>query len=954
VSDEWSTEVLFREVAAAYAAFREGGEPGLRPLPVQYADFAVWQREQLRGEVLERRLAWWRGALAGAPALLELPTDHPRPAVQTFRGATLHAPLAGGLRERLEALGRAEGATLYMVVLAAFKALLAKYGGSDDVVVGSPVAGQTRREVEELVGFFANTLVLRTGLSGDPAFRELLRRVRETTLGAYEHQDVPFERLVAELRPERSLAHSPLFQVSFVLADADRSRAGLPGVAMRREYAESGTSKFDLTLGISASDDGLGASLEYSTDLFEPATARRMLEHLERVLEQVATDPGVRLSALELAGRAERQRVLHEWSGSGTAPAATPCVHHAFEARAARTPGAVAVVAGAQSLTYAELDARANRLARRLARLGVGPEVRVGLCAERGAEMVAAILAVLKAGGAYVPLDPGYPAERLAYMAADSGVSIVLVQDHLRERVPADGLTLVSLDEDVSGERADGLGIEADPRTLAYVIYTSGSTGRPKGVAVPHGALANHMAWMARAYPLGAHDRVLQKTPLGFDASVWEFHAPLMAGATLVMASPGAHRDPAELVREVAQNGITVLQLVPAMLRALLEAGVTERVDTLHTLFCGGEALPAELARRAADVFAADVVNLYGPTESCIDATSHALSAGAAGATVPVGRPVDGVRARVLDRGGLPAPAGVPGELYLGGAQLARGYVGRPAATAAAFVPDPFGGEPGDRLYRTGDRVRWLAGGTLEFLGRADQQVKVRGFRIEPGEVEAALRGHPAVRDAVVMARTDEAGDARLVAWVVGSADAETLRPHLRRTLPEHMVPTAFVALDALPLTPNGKLDRAALPAPGLVADEDGFIAPRTPVEAALAEIWAAVLGRDRVGVDDDFFALGGHSLLATRVVSRIRLALDGPVSVVALFETPTVAGLAPSLRLRDGSPDPVAVDAGTGSAYVADAPEFGDDTAESLLGALDDLSDDELDRLLALNTQGS
>ncbi|HET7234051.1 MAG TPA: amino acid adenylation domain-containing protein, partial [Longimicrobium sp.] len=833
VADEWSLEVLFRDLAALYSAAVAGGEARLPELPVQYADFAVWQREQLRGAALERRLAWWRERLAGAPPLLELPTDRPRPAVQSFRGGAVHALFPAGLRARLNALARAEGATPYMVVLAAFQALLGRYAASDDVVVGSPVAGQTRRELEDLAGFFTHTLVLRTDLSGDPSFRELLARVRQVTLGAYEHQDVPFERLVAELRPDRTLSHSPLFQVTFVLADAGREEVALPGVEVRRVYAESGTAKFDLALSVSPGAEGIQVAVEYATDLFEHATALRMVRHLERLLEQVADDADVRLSAIALAGGDERRMVLEAWNRTPPAPGADLCVHQQFARQAARTPGAVAVVSDSETLTYADLDERANRLAHRLRRLGVGPESRVGICVERSAGLAVSLLAVLKAGGAYVPLDPAYPAERLGWMAADSGVSVILVHERTRGLVSVDGVSIVSVDDELPDERGDDPRVEVGLGNLAYLIYTSGSTGRPKGVAVPHGALANHMAWMARAHPLSADDRVLQKTPAGFDASVWEFFAPLLAGATLVMAGPQAHRDPVELVRAAAGRGITILQLVPALLRAVLETEGVERVRTLRTLFCGGEALSAGVARRAAEVFGAEVVNLYGPTEVCIDATWHALSAGTAGATVPVGRPVDGVRAYVLEAGGAPAPVGVPGELYLGGAQLARGYAGRPALTAERFVPDPFGGEPGARLYRTGDRARWLAGGTLEYLGRVDAQVKVRGFRIEPGEVEAVLREHPGVRDAAVVVRHDVPGEPRLVAYVVGADGADTaadivgaeaLRSHLRRALPEPMVPSAFVALKRIPLTPSGKVDRRALPAPDAASPDDAYV----------------------------------------------------------------------------------------------------------------------------------
>ncbi|HEV2146952.1 MAG TPA: amino acid adenylation domain-containing protein, partial [Longimicrobiaceae bacterium] len=562
------------------------------------------------------------------------------------------------------------------------------------------------------------------------------------------------------------------------------------------------------------------------------------------------------------------------------------------------------VAFGGETLAYAELERRANRLANHLRRLGVRPEDRVGICLERSLELPVAMLAVLRAGAAYVPLDPGYPAERLALMLEDSGVRVVLAERALRDRLPAHAAAAVFVDaarERIAAESAEAPAVESDAEQLAYVIYTSGSTGTPKGVAVPHRALANHMGWMQRAFPLAADDRVLQKTPASFDASVWEFWAPLLAGGVLVEAPPGAHRDPAELARVVERERITVLQLVPSLLGAMLEAGGLERCTALRRLFCGGEALPAEQAARARALTGAEVVNLYGPTEACIDTTSHVFAGGEPGATVPIGRPVDNVSARVLDPRGGPVPTGVPGELHVGGAQLARGYLGRPELTAETFVPDALGDadETGARAYRTGDRVRRLADGTLEFLGRIDQQVKVRGFRIEPAEIEAALRAHPAVGDAVVVARADGTGGARLVAYHLPADGAERpgaaeLRAWLRVGLPDPMVPGAFVALDAFPLTPGGKIDRRALPEPEAEAAAAAeHVPPSTPVEEILTGIWAELLHLARVGVHDDFFALGGHSLLGTQVISRVRDALGVELPLRALFEEPTIAGLA-------------------------------------------------------------
>ncbi|HYH80735.1 MAG TPA: condensation domain-containing protein, partial [Longimicrobium sp.] len=601
VSDGWSLGVLFRELSALYAAYLAGRESPLSELPVQYADYAVWQREQLAGGVLERQLAYWRERLADAPALLELPTDRPRPAVQRYRGATVPVALSPELLERLQALGRSEGATLYMTLLGAFQVLLSKYSGSEDIVVGSTIAGRTRKEVEELIGFFVNTLVLRTDLSGDPSFREVLRRAREVTLGAYAHQEVPFEKLVEELQPERSLSHSPLFQVMFALQKAGGGGGTLPGLSVRGVGAEHVSAQFDLSLELAAAPQGLLGGLYYSTDLFERGTVERMLGHLERVLEQVAADADVRLSRLELLGEAERALVLEEWNATDAAFPADQCIHQLIEAQAARTPDAAAVVAEESSLTYAELNARANQLAHHLARRGVGPEVRVGLCLERGVEMVVSILAVLKAGGAYVPLDPGYPPERLAYMLEDSGVAMLLTQERLRGILPASDVPTLDVDaawDLVARESAENPAPAVTPANVAYVIYTSGSTGRPKGVMNAHRGVVNRLVWMQAHFGIGADDVVLQKTPFSFDVSVWEFFWPLQQGATLVMARPDGHRDPLYLQEVIERRGVTTLHFVPSMLQQFVETAEAARCTSLRRVLCSGEALPPALVAR--------------------------------------------------------------------------------------------------------------------------------------------------------------------------------------------------------------------------------------------------------------------------------------------------------------------------------------------------------------------
>jgi amino acid adenylation domain-containing protein len=930
VTDGWSMGVLYRELSALYAAFADGAESPLVDLPVQYADYATWQREQLRGEVLDRELAWWKSQLSGAPALLELPTDHPRPAVQTYRGADEAVVLDADLLAPLQALARSEGATLYMVLLAAFQVLLGRYAGSEDVVVGSPIAGRTRPEVEELIGFFVNTLVLRTDLSGEPAFREVLRRVRTTTLGAYEHQEVPFERLVEELSPGRSLSHTPLFQVMFTLG----ATAALPSfgeVSTERVDADLSSAKFDLHLALMGDAAGMEGVLQYSTDLFDRATVQRMLGHLRRVLEQVAVDADQPISQLDLLADAEREVVVEAWNATEAPYSATECIHTLFEAQVARTPNATAATAGTETVTYTELNAKANRLAHHLRALGVGAETRVGICQSRGIEMLVSMLAVLKSGGAYVPLDPAYPADRLAFILRDARVAVLLTQQSLADLLPVeDGVRVVCVDmaqNEIAAESSENVGVAVSPRNLGYLIYTSGSTGVPKGVAIEHESAVALLSWAADLHTAEELGGMLACTSICFDLSIYEFFLPLSRGGRMIIVENAL-----ALTSAPAAADVRLVNTVPSAAAALLKIdGIPAGVTTVNL---AGEPLRTELVDALYARGIHRVIDLYGPSE---DTTYSTWTLRQACAPATIGRPIANTRAYILDSGMRPVPVGVPGELYLGGRGLARGYLGRPALTADRFIPDHLGAEAGGRLYRTGDRVRWTSAGNLEYLGRLDAQVKVRGYRIELGELETTLRKHADVRDCVVMAPEVAPGDRRLVAYVAGDADAETLRSHLRKTLPEYMVPAAFMMLDALPLNPNGKLDRKALPAAdfGAVA-ADEYVAPRNEVEQALAEIWAEMLEIGRVGIHDDFFALGGHSLLATRLVWRIQSAMSGDIDLVALFENPTIAGLAPRLSIRTDAP----------AATPAAASE------EQLLAMIDDLSDEELDRLLGANPE--
>ncbi|HEU4559433.1 MAG TPA: amino acid adenylation domain-containing protein, partial [Longimicrobium sp.] len=885
VTDGWSMGVLFGELSALYAAYREGRESPLGELAVQYADYAIWQREQFAGEVLGGQLAYWRERLADAHALLELPTDHPRPPVQTHRGATAPVELSPELQERLQALGRSEGATLYMTLLSAFQVLLGKYAGSDDVVVGSPIAGRTRGEVEELIGFFVNTLVLRADLSGDPGFREVLGRVREVALGAYQHQEVPFERLVAELQPERSMSHSPLFQVMFALQNARGSGGGLAGLSVSGVGADLASAKFDLSLSLMATAHGLRGGLTYSADLFERGTIERMLGHLERVLEQVATNADVRLSRLELLGEAERALVLEAWNRTAAEVPGDRCLHQLFEAQAERTPGAVAVVFEGATLTYGELDRRANRLAHRLIALGVRAEELVALCVEPSPDAIAALLGILKAGAAYVATDLAAPDERIAFMLDESSVRVVVAGGAEAARPWTAGRTVVEAGEDLARFPATPPAVWVTPRNLAYVVYTSGSTGLPKGVLVEHGGVCNAVAAFSRIYEIAPGHRVLLFAPLHFDASVMDIFTALATGAALVVAPREALIPGDELVSLLEREGVTHAKFTPSALVALPYAPL----PALRAVMVGGEVCGAELVARWAP--GRRFFNGYGPTETSVRMSVFEAADGTR--PPPLGGGTANVRVYVLDAAGEPLPVGVPGEVCIGGVQVARGYLARPALTAERFVPDPFSAQPGARLYRSGDRMRWRGDGTLEFLGRIDHQVKIRGFRIELGEIEGALRSSEGVADCVVVAREDVPGEKRLVAYVVGDVEAGVLREHLRRTLPEYMVPAAFVALERLPLTANGKLDRKALPAPeGDAYARAGYEAPVGEMETALAEIWAEVLGVGRVGRWDNFFELGGHSLLAIRLIERMRRA-GLHMDVRALFTTPVLAELA-------------------------------------------------------------
>ena len=911
ISDGWSMGVLFSELAALYEAFCSGHPSPLAELPIQYIDFAVWQRQWLQAEVVESQLSYWKQQLNGAPALLELPTDRPRPTVQTFRGAHHSIALSQQISLALTNLSRRLGVTLFMTLLAGFQTLLYRYTQQEDIVVGSPIANRNHSSCEGLIGFFVNSLVLRTDLGGNPTFRELLTRVREVTLAAYAHQDLPFEQLVEELQPARSLSYTPLFQVIFALQNAAvMPSVELSGLSVTPLAVETGTAKFDLTVSMENTAQGLIGVLEYNTDLFDAATIARMAGHFQTLLEGIVANPSQRLADLPLLTKAQRHQLLVEWNHTTVDYPKDLCIHQLFEQQVEQTPDVVAVVFEQQQLTYRELNSRANQLAHYLQALGVGPDVLVGLCVERSLEMVVGVLGILKAGGAYVPLDPTYPFERLAFMLQDTQATVLLTQKRLVAGLPQQVAKVIYLDTDWEFIEQESLETpigKVKAKNLAYVIYTSGSTGLPKGVMNTHQAVSNRLHWMQNTYQLTAADRVLQKTPFSFDVSVWEFFWPLLSGVRLVLARPGGHQDSTYLVQLIAEMEITTLHFVPSMLQLFLEEPRLEACQCLKRVICSGEALPCQLQEHFFARLDAELYNLYGPTEAAIDVTFWSCVRESHMRTVPIGRPIANTQIYILDSQMQPVPIGVPGELHIGGVGLACGYLNRPELTADKFIPNPFSHKSGARLYKTGDLAHYLPDGNIEFLGRIDHQVKLRGFRIELGEIEAVLSQHPAVRQTVVIVREDVSGDQRLVAYLVLHQETapiiNDLRRFLKQQLPEYMVPSAFVFLETLPLTSNGKVDRRALPSPDQTSleMEETFVAPRTPLEEVLAVIWATVLRLERVGIHNNFFEIGGHSLLATQVISRVREAFYVELPLRNIFETPTIAGLAASM-LQDPS----------------------------------------------------
>ncbi|WP_051966849.1 non-ribosomal peptide synthetase [Kitasatospora mediocidica] len=893
VVDGWSLGLLMRELGTAYAALATGEQPKLIELPLQYADFAAWQRSWLEQGVLAEQLDYWRGRLADLPAN-DLPTDRPRPVERSYAGDTAAITLPPALVTALRALTDEAQATLFMALVAAWSMVLARWSGEQDVVVGSPLAGRRRAELEDLVGFFVNTLPLRVRLEQDDTFRTLLRRTRDVCNGAYEHQDVPFERIIHELQPGRDASgQTTLARHWLTLHNTPPMAFSAPGLECEVLPALVGTVRCDLSVQLAPDGEGgLEGWLEYSTELFDRTTAERLVRAFETVLHAVVAQPGVELTAVPVLPEADRLQVVREFSNAGSEPLGGPALPQWFEAQVDATPHAPAVLVDetGETLSYAELDARANQVAHLLRERGIGPEDRVAVCLHRGAQVLPAVLGVFKAGAVYLPLDPDYPRARLDQLTEDGAPATILTSPDLVGLFPGRNRLVVSGSE-VTRQPTDRPAPVAAP--AAYLLFTSGSTGRPKGVLNTHRGLLNRLHGMQRDYRLGAGDRVLQKTPLGFDVSLWELLWPLVTGATVVTTRPGGHRDVDYLHDIVDRREVTVCHFVPSMLQAFLDTPDSGH-PRLRVLLSGGEELSAALARRAQERYPnAELHNQYGPTEAVIDVTAGRVPTALPPGRIPIGRPVPGVDLYVLDATGRPQPVGVPGQLFIGGAQLALGYLNRPGLTAASFVPHPFA--DGERLYATGDLACWRPDGALEFRGRADQQVKIRGNRIETGEVESVLRTHPLVTGALVTVRPDAHDQPQLIGYTTGEAEVPALLEFLRERLPEAMVPAHLLVLDSWPLSDHGKLDLGALPLPdgSHAAAGPEYTAPRTPTEEALAAICADLLGVERLGVHHSFFDLGGHSLLAIRAIARIRATLGVGLKIGQFLRTPTVAGLA-------------------------------------------------------------
>ena len=915
ISDQWSADIFWRELALLYNAFSADKPSPLAELPIQYADFAHWHRQWFQGEVEERQLTYWKQQLGGELAQLQLPTDYPRPATQTYHGASETFTIPKTLFQDLSTLlVRERGDTVFMLLLAAFNTLLYRYTGQTDLLIGSPIANRNHPEIESLIGFFVNTLVLRTDLSDNPTFQEVLRRVNALALNAYSHPDIPFEKLVEILQPNRDPSYNPIFQVLFNFHNATTQTQSLSGLDVTPLTIEHQTSKFDLTLTITQNHHTLHGSIEYNTDLFNTDTIQCLIGHFHTLLQSIATQPELPISHLPLLSETEQHQLLVDWNQTAAAYPSDLCIHQLFEAQVERTPEAVAVVYKGQELTYRGLNERANQVAHYLQKQGVGPETLVSICIERSMDMAIGLLGILKAGGAYLPLDPAYPSERLDFMLQDAQTPIILTQSHLSDRFPKYQTILICLDTDwpvIAGESTNNPYSQVNPANPVYTIYTSGSTGTPKGMVTPHQALVNHNLSIIKHYQLSRHDRVLQFASISFDVAAEELFPSWVSGATVVFLPNQAIVPPDELLEFITEEKVTVINLPSSYWHewmAKLTTSKTQLPSTLRLVVVGSEKVSADWLSVWQNHIGDQVHwhNAYGPTETTITTLLYTPTQSKTAKireTVPIGRPIENVQLYILDANYQPVPIGVSGELYIGGDSVGRGYLHQPALTAEKFIPNPFSNQPGTRLYRTGDLVRYLTDGNIEFLGRIDHQVKVRGYRIELGEVEAVLNQQPTIEQALVIVREDSPGDKRLVAYLIATQPElpiAELRQTLKQTLPDYMVPAAFVLLDTFPLTPNGKIDQHALPAPELSRENlaTSYVAPETLVEEALADIWSHILGIEPIGIHDNFFDLGGHSLLATQIITRISALFDTELSLQVLFAKPTIAELSPHIEV--------------------------------------------------------
>ncbi|MBE9190295.1 amino acid adenylation domain-containing protein [Gloeocapsopsis crepidinum LEGE 06123] len=909
VSDGWSTGILIKELTALYQAFSTNTPCILPKLPIQYADFAVWQRQWLQGEVLQNQLTYWKQKLGGTLPVLDLPTDRPRRAIQTDCGAIASLNLSESLSTAIKTLSQQQGVTLFMTLLAAFKLLLCRYTQQTDIIVGTPIANRNRSEIEGLIGFFVNTLVLRTDLAGNPSFRELLERVREVTLGAYTHQDLPFEQLVEELQPERDLSHNSLFQVMFILQNAPTETLQLPGLTLSPLAVESQTANFDLTLSMVETEQGLSGWFEYNTDLFDATRITRMIEHFQTLLTGIVANPDRRLSELPILTATEKYQILEEWN-SKSLDVPQQCIHTLFEAQVAQTPDTVAIATALDEyLTYTQLNERANQLAHYLQALGVKPEVVVGICMERSLDLIVAVLAILKAGGAYLPLDPAYPQARRAFMLADAQVSILLTQPHLlasshHNQVCLDNTTW----EQIASEAKENPKIAVIPDNLAYVIYTSGSTGKSKGVMVAHRSLVNaYYAW-EEAYQLHKVNCHLQMASFSFDVFAGDLVRALCSGGKLVLCPRDFLLEPQKLYHLMLQQQVDCAEFVPGVLRNLIEylEQSQQHLNWMQLLICGSDSWYINEYKKFQNFCSPEtrLINSFGLTEATIDSSYFEVYTVnlSVEQLVPIGRPFANTQIYILDNALQLVPVGVTGEIYIGGAALARGYLHQPHLTAQKFIPHIFSKKPSDRLYKTGDIGRYLPNGNIELLGRIDNQIKLRGFRIELGEIEAALRQYPEIHEAVVIVREDTPNQPNLIAYIVTSTFQHTnlqsseLRKFLQTRLPNYMVPSAFVELEKLPLTPNGKIDRRALPVPTQEL-KITFTPPRNVIEKTLANIWQEILNIEEIGIHNNFFELGGHSLLTTRLMLQIHSAFQVDLPLKVLFESPTIASLGESIH---------------------------------------------------------